>query len=378
MKKLAAGCGGCAFLLLSPLLMLVLLFASVGGGTAAYAASCGADLTAPGPGGNPSTNADQVRNMQTIIGVAKGKGIPQRGWIVALATAWQESQVLVLANPNVPQSMSLPHEGVGSDHDSVGIFQQRPSQGWGTVPQLMDPTYSASAFFNALLKVQGWESLPVTVAAQDVQGSAYPDAYAKWEGLATQEAQQYQSAPSISTSGPQYQPGGSPGSGAAACAPGGVFAGTVVTNGMAFPIQPLKVAVPPASWSQDNGVDIATMGAGCGPQATLVAIADGDIVQEGIPGFGSFAPVLKVTAGQYAGRYFYYGHAAPDLVQTGAHVVAGQAIAQVGCGIVGISTGPHLEIGISPPGASGGNWYPAFHQTSAEMLAILNQLYTGH
>src|ERR687889_2097930 len=70
------------------------------------------------------------------------------------------------------------------DRDSLGLFQQRPSQGWGTPAQVTDPVYATTIFIERLLEVPGWDSLPVTVAAQTVQRSAFPDAYAKWEGLA--------------------------------------------------------------------------------------------------------------------------------------------------------------------------------------------------
>ena len=72
------------------------------------------------------------------------------------------------------------------DADSLGLFQQRPSQGWGTVAQILTPTYASTKFYTKLLTVKGWQTLPLTVAAQDVQRSAYPDAYAKWEPDATQ------------------------------------------------------------------------------------------------------------------------------------------------------------------------------------------------
>jgi len=86
------------------------------------------------------------------------------------------------------ESLAYPHQGVGADHDSVGLFQQRPSQGWGTVAELMDPEHSAGLFLDRLAKVPGWESLSVTAAAQAVQRSAYPGAYQRHQPVAEQLA----------------------------------------------------------------------------------------------------------------------------------------------------------------------------------------------
>lgn len=110
--------------------------------------------------------------------------MPRQAYVIAIATALQESRLLNLANWGSAESLGLRHDGVGGDYDSVGLFQQRPSSGWGTVAQLMDPATSARKFYQALMQVAGWQRMPVTVAAQTVQGSAFPDAYAQHEYLA--------------------------------------------------------------------------------------------------------------------------------------------------------------------------------------------------
>jgi hypothetical protein len=88
------------------------------------------------------------------------------------------------------QLYNLGHLGAKNDHDSLGLFQQRPSMGWGSAAQVTDPIYSATAFYLALQRVSGWESMKVTVAAQRVQRSAYPNAYAQWEADATSLSQE--------------------------------------------------------------------------------------------------------------------------------------------------------------------------------------------
>jgi cell wall-associated NlpC family hydrolase len=119
----------------------------------------------------------QVANAATIVAVGQRLSVPPRGWVIAVATAMQESRLT-----NLP----------GGDRDSLGLFQQRPSAGWGDTPtgpgdhrtptqRILDPTYAATRFYTALVGVPGWQNLPLTVAAQAVQRSGSPDAYAKQE-----------------------------------------------------------------------------------------------------------------------------------------------------------------------------------------------------
>lgn len=117
-------------------------------------------------GGQLRLDNRQAVNATTIAAVATSRGLPERALTIALATSMQESAL-----------HNLDH----GDRDSLGLFQQRPSQGWGTAEQIMDPVYSAGEFFDGLVKIQGYSRLPLTVAAQRVQKSGYPQAYAKHE-----------------------------------------------------------------------------------------------------------------------------------------------------------------------------------------------------
>ncbi|WP_217572274.1 C40 family peptidase [Streptomyces sp. GbtcB7] len=113
--------------------------------------------------------AEQVPNAQTIVAAGLSLDVPKKGQIIALATAMQESR---LRNLNY------------GDRDSLGLFQQRPSQGLGSAQQIGDPVYASEQFYKHLLKVDGWQQMTVTQAAQAVQKSGLPDAYAQWENLA--------------------------------------------------------------------------------------------------------------------------------------------------------------------------------------------------
>jgi LysM repeat protein len=143
------------------------------GGSSAPAAP-----STPASSGGSSMNDEMRANAAVIVQVGRSLGVSDYGIVIALATAMQESSLRNLS---------------WGDRDSVGLFQQRPSTGWGTVEELTDPARAAYLFFEGrsgytrgLLDISGWESMPLTQAAQRVQISAYPDAYAKWESSAWQ------------------------------------------------------------------------------------------------------------------------------------------------------------------------------------------------
>ena len=122
--------------------------------------------TAEVDGHEVTIDLEQAENASLITAIAMQRGMPARAASIALATAFQESKLYNLDY---------------GDRDSVGLFQQRPSQGWGTVAQLTDPEFATNAFYDALTGIDGYPEMEITVAAQEVQRSAYPDAYADHE-----------------------------------------------------------------------------------------------------------------------------------------------------------------------------------------------------
>jgi hypothetical protein len=161
------------------LAVVALAFAVVAGGVAFVVTRIGGPSASPGCTATVGSRSyplelAQAANAATIAAIGKRDGIEDHGVTVALAAALQESKLHNLPN---------------GDLDSVGLFQQRPSQGWGPASSLIIPSYAASAFYRALVQVPGWASLPVTDAAQRVQHSAAPEAYAAWEPEARDLAQ---------------------------------------------------------------------------------------------------------------------------------------------------------------------------------------------
>lgn len=145
--------------------------------------------------GTAGLDSEQLANAVTIIETGKELGFEERGWAVALATAMQEAKMYNAASEAVPESFNYTDSSVTySDHDSVGIFQQRTSMGWGSIEELMDVSTSASKFYNTLKKIDGWQNMSIAQAAQSVQISAYPDYYAQWEDEAWTIIEAYKSA----------------------------------------------------------------------------------------------------------------------------------------------------------------------------------------
>jgi len=170
---LVAGLAACAFG--APLAMSAgSLFGDLKAPVKPVAVSCGStQTTKQSAADTPKVagwSATQVRNAAAIVQTGQDMNVPPRGWVIAVATAMQESKL-----------HNYGDLGARNDHDSLGLFQQRPSMGWGTPAQTRDPVHAATEFYKRLVKIGGWQSMSLTRAAQRVQRSAYPNAYAKWE-----------------------------------------------------------------------------------------------------------------------------------------------------------------------------------------------------
>ena len=204
MKKLAITLALLIFVGPSPALLAVGLLMT----PAAQAAAClpgsltvGAipdELTATAADGTSITlTRTQLTHAATIITVGgRTSGVGAPGVVIALMAALTESRLRMLANTGAyPESGNYPNDGDASDHDSLGLFQMRPAAGWGTVAELMNPTYQAKAFYGGeqgpnfpsprgLLDIPGWQQMDPGSAAQAVEVSAFPDRYRNWQPVA--------------------------------------------------------------------------------------------------------------------------------------------------------------------------------------------------
>ncbi|MGH3680794.1 MAG: M23 family metallopeptidase [Natronosporangium sp.] len=323
MNKLAAAA-------LAPILAVVLLVAaavaavsSLTGGSGGGILGVGCHIPSHAATAAPSQPAatvagldkEQTGNAAVIISVGQGLGVPPQGWVTAIATALQESAL-----------RNLDH----GDRDSLGMFQQRPSQGWGTREQIMDPTHAATVFYERLLQVPGWQDMPLTEAAQAVQRSAFPDAYARHEQRATEIVTAVASVNGWTIPGDLEQ-----------CVSNGEWTQPVIA--------PIVSEFRSAERPDHDGVDL---GAARGTPISaasdgVVSVAACNVVpashgcdQDGSPsvqGCGWYVDIQHKD-----GVVTRYCHMATQpQVQVGEEVAAGQYIGVVGSS--GHSSGPHLH-----------------------------------
>lgn len=302
--------------------------------------SCSTEIGGAGDS-DVDLDGEQLANATTIIGVAKS----------ALKTDSKARQAAIIALATAMQESSLRNIDYG-DRDSVGLFQQRPSAGWGTVEQIMNPAYSAGKFFKALVKIPGWDTMAVTEAAQKVQISAFPDAYAKWEAMARATvASKFIDAPKVDIpaevgytapegEGPDDKPSGS-----ALC----IGAGLIVNGTVGPPVVhyvisggfgPRSAPVPGAS-TWHKGVDLALYGCENTPpkREPIYAAAGGTVTRAGL--WGGYGYAVEIDHGN--GFSTRYGHMMSDSlrVSTGDTVAVGQQIGDMGT--TGMSSGCHLH-----------------------------------
>jgi peptidase M23-like protein len=194
-KRIAIAAGAVAAAVVALFAVAVLLLMTMVGGSTEATSTPVAPVACldPVPGSTPGSTTlkpRQAANAAMIIAVGRQLGIPPRGWVVAIATARQEADLLNLASRANPGSLSYPHDDVAAgDHDSVGIMQQRDA--WGSMAERMNVAAAARMFYTGghagqrgLTDIKGWEQMSIAEAAQAVQVSAFPDAYAQWEALA--------------------------------------------------------------------------------------------------------------------------------------------------------------------------------------------------
>ncbi|MDQ0575237.1 M23 family metallopeptidase [Agromyces albus] len=297
-------------------------------------------------------NRQQLTHAATIMTVGgRTAGVGRDGVIIALMAALTESTLRMLANPSAyPESLGFPNDGVGADHDSLGLFQMRHASGWGTVAELMDPEYQVRAFFGGpsgpnggsprgLLDVPGWQLLDPGEAAQAVEVSAYPDRYQNYQPVAE----------AILTELTRMQSDG----GSAATAGGPVVP---ESSRIVFPL-PAGTYTNTDSFGPriDPYTGVLRFHAGsdlAAPMGTpILAIADGIVTFAGQRGtYGGLIVVEHTVSGERVASYYAHMYDHGIHVTEGDTVAAGQHIGDVGS--AGKSTGAHLHVEIHPGGAN--------------------------
>ncbi|WP_327411246.1 M23 family metallopeptidase (plasmid) [Streptomyces sp. NBC_01281] len=253
-------------------------------------------------------SGEQEFNASVITNVARSRGLPPRAAVIGVATAIQESML-----------RNIRH----GDRDSQGLFQQRPSQGWGTVAQVTDPIYASNSFFKRLTDVDKWQTKPLTQAAQNVQRSGFPDAYAKWERAAGElVAKSWGKGAVLSTT--------------SGC--DSIANASSATGAWALPVENSRVTTPYKAgggmWSSGShtGIDFPV------PTGTRVqAVGSGTVVEAGWGGAYGNNVVIKMNDGKYT----QYGHLSKITVSKGQPVKARQQIGSSGA--TGNASGPHLH-----------------------------------
>ena len=316
-------------------------------GTTVAVGSLPDHLSATTSDGTPVTlTRPQLEHAATVITVGgRTGGVGPAGIKIALMAALTESSLRMLSNSTAyPESASLPHDGDGSDHDSLGMFQMRPSTGWGTVQELMDPDYQARAFFGGptgpnhgsprgLLDIPGWQQLSPGAAAQAVEVSAYPDRYANFEPVAEAILRTL-----TSTGGTGGGPSPVPDSTRVVFPlPAGTWQRTDTFGPRTDPVT--------GEPSMHTGVDYAA------PAGTpILAVADGRVVFAGpvSSGYAHLILIQHTIDGQTVVSGYAHMYADGIRVRENQTVTAGQHIADVGAD--GKATGPHLHFEIRPTG----------------------------
>jgi murein DD-endopeptidase MepM/ murein hydrolase activator NlpD len=280
-----------------------------------------------------------LQNAATVVAVGQQMQVPAQGIVIALAAAAIESRFLVYANDGrgddlapdqreIARSLALPHDAVGSDHGSLGVFQQQWPW-WGSMGELMDPGTSARLFYDALLRVPGWSSMSVGLAAQTVQRSAFPSRYATAEpmartlfrALAVVEAS---ALPANCGFSADESPGGWTGP-----LPAGTYTMSSEYGSRFHPIL--------RAWKLHSGLDLAA------PAGTPVsAVGSGTVTFAGPA--GGYGNLVVVDHGQVKTAY---AHLSVIRTAVGERISVGAVVGRVGS--TGYSTGNHLHFEVRLP-----------------------------